>query len=1412
MGLISSIFGGGKTATQEIPAEPKRKNAKSRTKSNKPNKLSKPRTNTSANNLLDVPGGGISRQSSLASVNRRGQRRSSSVPARSDVDPAFTEDVGEDAGLGRGRQQERDKRASRLSSLFRSKSSTPASIVLQDRPDDKWILDDNGGVDSLDNSDPLRRYSQLGLAGYAQDLPTDSQISVTDSTPDLHRSPSYIRYQQARLSLVAETSSAVQINDTLRRQRLAETEALLTRNASIHSQNSNASNRYSMRSSTPALSARMSSTEQVHLQPENYSSHSARRRSHLTPGVATRMGETSQAPRASRLQKQNPKARRQSAAEPGPSQTVPHQFERSKTLPSEEEINSYYYDQTKRSESPVENLEMLAPPLQKPRFREDITDTQRMSTPTDLRHIGSFELGSLRITNGAAPSAANTPKARKRIAADHEVENVSARTTAMSLASLARRHPMEQVSVHEVKQPRQPEITVNPAEPSIDPPSRSASTATKQSAYSDVLAISRASSQRLETAPQIPGGASELAEFYRLDIDFLPSLFSADLSMPSTPKLEATSKRTSEEDELFEDARSDLQVFEDAKSVLDRRSPVSEPPRRQDDELYLPAVETMSERRPAQTMSSSTHARLETLAVTDSGYSSYTSLGSVESSRSQSKLRRDASESPTEFYEVVQPAEVAMSSKPRVPKADYWRTQHAPSDFARESRAEPIVPLPVREAPSGPPRYQMPRPPIPTTAAAHIDDAVESQPGDELAKSTSKSAPTSPNSKRPSLLQHRSTGNVLQKSSRLRPNSLTAQGRANSDDTITPVKKKWQRHSTQLSAETPITVQKIEEPEEAKVPPVPKRLSLTFKERASRFSMMKHSTPAVSDNVPPVEEKAAPPPAKERSRRFSGLRNAAPASDNVSPVEEKTVPSPSKERSSRFSESKHTTPASDYVSPVEEKPAPPPSKERSSRFSEFKHTAPASDNVSPVEEKPVPPRSKERSSRFSEFKHTPPASNSVSPVEERPVPSPVKERSSRFSELKHTPPASNNVSPVEEKPAPHLSKEEVQRSVRRQSSPAHMPGIRLVTAPAAPTVIAPSPTSTPTKHTTPSSSKSSKSRSPPKDTPRDPRADFERHITASTTVATSLGASSYDAGASAIAPTMPPTAAAAAPASTTTNRPRRDRTGRIIGMDEESASSFARARSQVRAQERAQEAERRELLVSRVAQSISESSESHIVAPVPNKSAFANQLAIASQRSVVSNAATGAAGDVLPPVPSLMVPEPTRQSPLMKGKREKIGPPPSLMNGRNRKHGILGFWSGSSASSSKDAQIDVVPKRTMPMGPVGSSGEIPAVVSAKSAGFTPPVSNKNLPSMAPHWRGPSPAELAEMALQARKEGRLSTEVGRRSMSAGGVYEKKGAGLVVGGSRPGSVMSEREAEGRQKGRRRGWSFRSRKEGE
>jgi hypothetical protein len=1037
---------------------------------------------------------------------------------------------------------------------------------------------------------------------------------------------------------VAEAPSPAPTPDPQHLQRLAETEAILTGSASIRSKNSNASKRHSMVSSTsPAMPVRTNSTEHIYLQPENYTPYPIRRRSHLTPGVATRVGEVSKGTRSSKvLQKPNPKARRQSAAAPETNQSFFRKVERSKTLPSEEEIQSYYYDQSKPSESPLESLERLAP-LQKPRFRESSTEMQRMSTPTDLRHIGSFELGSLRIMNGAAtPSAANTPKARKGPAADSEIDSMSPRTTAMTPIGKTRKQSKKHGNTYDVKQTRQLEIKIEPSEPSIEPPSRSASTATKQSSYSDKQAISRAPSQRLDTGPQVPGGADDLAEFYRLDIDFLPNPFSTDIPIPSSPKLEATSKHMAEQDELFED---DIMSPVKSKSPgLEHPSHLSETVRGQKDELYLPTIEPMSQRRHAQPSNVPTPARLGTLAVTDSGYSSYASLGSVKSSGSQSKLR-EASESPTQSGgpELALRTETDLSlipSKPRLPKADFWKTQHAPSVKAGESQVEfasaqeeTILPPPLRAAPYPPPKNRMPMPPIPAMVAP-IDDSSETRAEAEFTKAARNSAAITP-PKSPSLFQHRTTNNILQKSARRRPNSMTPHSCSSSDDSITPVKKKWQRNSTQLGSEVPITVQGMNEPESTKVPPVPKRLSLTFKERASRFSGLKQAT-SVSDNVEVMAEKPYPPP----------------------------------------------------------------------------------------------------------------------------------------------------------------STEEIQRSIRRRSSPVLIPN-------AGPVAVTPTaPMTTQPKQLSANFTRTKLTSLTKGDKEYQSRKEFERHITDASTVANSLGASPYDAGVSAMDPAQNRASNQySAPAGNPSpGRPRRDRTGRIIGMDEESASNFARARRQVRAQK----AERREILLSRAVQSRSLSQDGRAPAPVSNSN-FANQLAIQSQRTAVSSASEN-----VPSVPTLNVQDMKRQSP-MKGKREKIGPPPSMMNGRNWKSGVLGFWSSAGgAGTDMDAQLDV-PNRSAPMGPAGSvlMGEMPSLASIKKVGFSVAGPTANLPSMAPQWKGPTPKELAEMALAAKKEGRTSVDAQRRSMSANGAYDKK-TGVVV-NSRPSSVMSEREG-----GRRRGWSFRGRKE--
>lgn len=103
------------------------------------------------------------------------------MPARTDEPPLRTEDVGKAAGGGRGRQVEREKRASRLSGLFRSKSSAPApTVVLVERDDNEHWNEGNDGAQSLASVNPLNRYSQVGFANYVQELSGDNQFAAVE--------------------------------------------------------------------------------------------------------------------------------------------------------------------------------------------------------------------------------------------------------------------------------------------------------------------------------------------------------------------------------------------------------------------------------------------------------------------------------------------------------------------------------------------------------------------------------------------------------------------------------------------------------------------------------------------------------------------------------------------------------------------------------------------------------------------------------------------------------------------------------------------------------------------------------------------------------------------------------------------------------------------------------------------------------------------------------------------------------------------------------------------------------------------------------------------------------------------------------------------------------------------------------
>jgi hypothetical protein len=137
-----------------------------------PNKLSKPRTNTSANNLLNVTSPLGSKRNS--EVDLRNLQRSSSVPSRprsyvpSDNGlPGIQEGGGvgtsERGGSVTTTQETKDEsnKNKRLSGLFRSKSSqvtpTTSSIVLGDTSEcDSPVV----GEFAVPEVNPLHRYSQ----------------------------------------------------------------------------------------------------------------------------------------------------------------------------------------------------------------------------------------------------------------------------------------------------------------------------------------------------------------------------------------------------------------------------------------------------------------------------------------------------------------------------------------------------------------------------------------------------------------------------------------------------------------------------------------------------------------------------------------------------------------------------------------------------------------------------------------------------------------------------------------------------------------------------------------------------------------------------------------------------------------------------------------------------------------------------------------------------------------------------------------------------------------------------------------------------------------------------------------------------------------------------------------------------
>lgn len=164
------------------PPTPKPEKGKTDKTLRPPNKLSKPRTNSSGN-LLAIPGSNnTSCKNSATDLNL--PRRSSSVPARPvNLPTAAPQEQGEDArrlktanpetddsnGGRRGRSRERDGREKkgRLSTFFRSRSSQAVPVeaknqlrdVLKEELLDTQKVEDFEAVTQKAAGNPMHRYS-----------------------------------------------------------------------------------------------------------------------------------------------------------------------------------------------------------------------------------------------------------------------------------------------------------------------------------------------------------------------------------------------------------------------------------------------------------------------------------------------------------------------------------------------------------------------------------------------------------------------------------------------------------------------------------------------------------------------------------------------------------------------------------------------------------------------------------------------------------------------------------------------------------------------------------------------------------------------------------------------------------------------------------------------------------------------------------------------------------------------------------------------------------------------------------------------------------------------------------------------------------------------------------------------------
>lgn len=1088
-----------------------------------------------------------------------------------------------------------------------------------------------------------------------------------DSLParNINRTSSYAPYHTHglnRLSLVAEQPTPLAtpaLEKELQLQHISETEDILTGRT-----NSNASRRQSMMSTTSSYTqnnfqpsrtnsmrldsmTRMDSTSRLNSMTSETSDAAfmpppMRRRSLMTPGVATRVEDPSKYPLPrQKLQKEPPVARRMSVqpSVPVSNSSFFTKIRRSQTLPSDAESPDYYNSSEMPKETPEEILNRLQP-LPKPTFRRSL-ELQRVNTPNDMGHIGGFKLGSLRITNGTvSPSA--TPK---HVEKAREVDYFHLQRAALGATVQTVSDPnVRTLQAISTEKPTPAELSAVSPESATRPRSQGHSFSFEQTR--NPIGDKYDDSKILELRPP-PLSTADLAESYRLELDFTSPFYE---SLHTSP------------DELG--AENSLPELSQTNGGL--LTPGNG--RRQGDELFLP--ESMKGSRPPSQenrllQSVAQQASNGGLMKTDSGYSSHASLKSLQNgplertspappsvpeeaplgppakdmyvaySAAKSVKSMESDRAPTVVMspQPTEPKPPATPPKEKPSKADFWKTQHAPKTPKPISKVEDLTRKPVGEMQASPERAAPPTP------------QQEQKPKD--AGATPKTRPPLP-----------------------RPYSVSVSPQNTRDSVDTQA----EREPIKVVRYTSVK----EGPRPSLVENVPKRRPTQKLQKESTHKVLQKAT-----GRPPLAVRA-----RSQSNSAANAASVHKRSDSSDSLQSlKNMISVGSRRNSRSnsidrtnlelpSVQKVTNIDSDYAIPVA-----PKMKDRSNRFS-IGHAK----NLWAESEEQKKEKENEKLEKQTEK---------------------VKSKQSKAAEKEKSKDEKKDKADKKEKESTAPSAEEIEKSIRLKSLAASTPSERALA------MLSMGPTSSQKSWRQSLDMKSDASiKSNDSNREMQIRKEFEQEITSFENVAGSLGGSPYDVAMKATVAPGHSSSSNSSDSSLSTIKPKevrpkgpmRDQSGRVVGMDEVSASQFARNRSQIRAMQQ----ERRETLMALhgTPQDIDDHNQQRSFAPQIGNSSFAKQLAAQAGSSIGKKkprpTSIGAAPDA-PPLPTLNFDE-LKHKGLTGSKPKKAlttssaGPPVSALNGVRKRNSGKGRQNMFGRHKELSTQIEM-PERFAPLPP-----------------------------------------------------------------------------------------------------------------